>query len=678
MDKLQPLIKHRYWICFGLSVIFVIVGWWMASGAIATEIENGRKAVDGAFSKAKQGANDPNAKWVEAADERNKQDTAAFTAASTELRERQQNARQWPEAVRDEMKGIPYQGPITNQISREKWASVYKDEIDSLLQIVKPFENGEGLVVVTSDRITHKPFEKWKFGPPQSKEIWDSQEDIWLLRSLLTSIASVNGDATRITEASVREIQRLWLRGGDPAATPSAAGGAGGMGGMGGGMSGMGEGMMSGNTGGMSLGGDPSASGSGGGAAAGASFPGKEFEGTSGGDILAEEFGADSSNAGLGGGGALGGGGGGGIMGSAPAGKGSFASDMMGGGMMGGGESAAASTEEKRYVHEVEGSYKTRAFLLDVMVRDDKLPELLAALTDSDFPVEIVRVEINATPGAGGAAPGGMGGMSTMSGMGGSSMEDPGPGLAPSSGMGMGAGMGLSGAGGMGMGMGGGKGMMPPAGGPGMGLGLGPGMAGGAFGAGGGMGSPTGMEALQIAMSDPLLISVRIGGLMTLYQSAQESDAAEQSEAAAATEVTPPPVTPENGGAPSTAPTDGTTPAPGAAPGDTTTPAPSENGGAPTPADGAAPADANGTGTENPAAPGAAPGTAPAEPGSPAADPANPGTPAGQEPNPADPAPAPAPAGTATPGGENPAPAGDGASPAPMPAAPGSNAPAPG
>lgn len=104
MDKLQPLIKHRYWICFGLSVIFVLVGWWMASGAIATEIENGRKAVDGAFSKAKQGANDPNAKWVEAANERNKLDKAAFTSASTELRERQQNARQWPESVRDEMR----------------------------------------------------------------------------------------------------------------------------------------------------------------------------------------------------------------------------------------------------------------------------------------------------------------------------------------------------------------------------------------------------------------------------------------------------------------------------------------------------------------------------------------------------------------------------------------------
>ena len=104
MDKLQPLIKHRYWICFGLSVIFVVVGWWMASGAIATEIENGRKSVEGAFSKAKQGANDPNAKWVEGANERNKVDEGAFTAASTELRERQQNARQWPEAVRDEMR----------------------------------------------------------------------------------------------------------------------------------------------------------------------------------------------------------------------------------------------------------------------------------------------------------------------------------------------------------------------------------------------------------------------------------------------------------------------------------------------------------------------------------------------------------------------------------------------
>ena len=598
MDKLQPLIKHRYWICFGLSVIFVVVGWWMASGAIATEIENGRKSVEGAFSKAKQGANDPNAKWVEGANERNKVDEGAFTAASTELRERQQNARQWPEAVRDEMKGIAYQGPITNHVSREKWASVYKDEIEALLAIVKPFEKGEGLVVVTPDRITHKPFDSWRFGPPQSKEIWDSQEDIWLLRSLLTSIASVNGDASRITESSVREIQRLWLRGGDPAATPSSSGGGGSMTGMGG-MEGVGS--MGGN---LSMGGGAMSGGSGGTTTA-ASHPGKDFEGNSGSDILGEEFGPDSSNGSSGGLG--GGGGGGGVMGSPPAGKGGFSSGMMG--MMGGGGGGetAAPTEEKRYVHEVEGSYKTRAFLLDVMVRDDKLPELLAALTDSDFPVEIVRVEINATPGAGGSA-GGLGGMSSM---GGSSELSPGM----SSGMGAGSsrGMmpgGMPGMGGMpSMSGGGGKGMMPP----GADAGMGPsGMVGGlgsGLGSPGGASNPTGMESYQIAMADPLLISVRIGGLMTLYQSAQESDAAEQTAAAAATEATAvPPANPAStDGSTAVSPPDGTT---------TTTPSASEapNGNTPAPPENSAPGA--GTSDATPAAGNPAPSTegAPAQP----------------------------------------------------------------
>ncbi len=648
MDKLQPLIKHRYWICFGLSVIFVIVGWWMASGAIATEIENGKKAVDGAFTKAKQGANDPNAKWVEAANERNKLDKTAFTAASTELRDRQQNARQWPESVRDEMKGIPYQGPITNQISREKWASIYQDEIDSLLAIVKPFENGEGLVVVTSDRITHKPFNSWKYGPPQSKEIWDAQEDIWLLRSLLTSIASVNGDATRITEASVREIQRLWLRGGDPAATPAASG-AGGMGDLGG-MGGMSEGAMTGSAGGMSMGGAMGGALSGGGGGAGAaSYPGKDFEGSSGGDILAEEFGADSSNSSQGGGDL---GGGGAMMGSAPGGKGSFGSGMMG--MMSGGSetSTDASAEVKRYVHEVEGSYKTRAFLLDVMVRDDKLPELLAALTDSDFPVEIVRVEINATPGAGGAAGGGMGGMSSTGGMGGSSMEDSGAGMSGGSMM---PGMGLSGTGGMGMPSmsgGGGKGMMPPGSGATMGP---PGMAGSGIGSGG-MASPTGMESLQIAMSDPLLLSVRIGGLMTLYQSAQESDAAEQTEAAAATEATAaPPTTPAEGAQPNP---DGTTPAPGTVPAEGTAP-----GTPATPVEGTTPG--------NPAAAGT-PAVDPSVPANTDPSTAAPATP-GEMPAPAEPAAA---GNGAAPTGDTPAPGGDATPPStPAPAAPGAAEP---
>ncbi len=73
-------------------------------------------------------------------------------------------------------------------------------------------------------------YEKWQINLPSSNEIWSNQEDIWLLKSLLTSIAKTNDSATRITESQVREIKRLHLRGGDRNTAPAAVTGGGGTG----------------------------------------------------------------------------------------------------------------------------------------------------------------------------------------------------------------------------------------------------------------------------------------------------------------------------------------------------------------------------------------------------------------------------------------------------------------
>lgn len=525
MDKLQPLIKHRYWIIFSFAVIFVIVGWWLASGAIATATETRRKSVEDSFTKAAQGKNDPNAAWVKVAQDQNAVDEKSKLSAAKMLWERQQKARTWPESLAKDFQSVPFQGEVKEVQTRRKWKRVYKTQIESLLEIVKPYQakTKEGVVVVSVNSIDHKPFGKWKYQDPVSAEIWTCQEDIWLMQSLLTSIARVNGEAKRITEANVRKINRLSLRGGDPAATPSAAGGGGGgmMGSMGGGDMTMGGGLMAGNGMGMSsMGGG----GSGGGAGA-ASYPGKEFEGNSGSDILAEEFGAVAGAGGMGG-----------------MGDGSMGSSMMGS-MMGGdsgGAPAEAPVEEDRYVDEVEGQYKTRAFLLDVIVRDDQLPNLLASLTNSDFPVEIRRVEVlsgvvstgGANAGSGGGSMSMMGGSPGMN-LGGGGGGGGGGGDDGDMASGMGMGMGSSGSSGMsggldmgdtGMGMGG------------MGMG-GMGMSG--MGMGGmGLGGPgaAGGDPVAIALADPLLVTVKIGGLMTLYQSLAETNAQEETEKAAETE----------------------------------------------------------------------------------------------------------------------------------------------
>ena len=120
-----------------------------------------------------------------------------------------------------------------------------------------------------------------------------------------------------------------------------------------------------------------------------------------------------------------------------------------------------------------------------------------------------------------------------------------------------------------------------------------PGMGGSSGIAGmAGVASAKGQEVMQVAMADPLLVNVKIGGLMTLYQSAQEDNAeaaTAETDHSAAPVVAPPvegteqpegsPIDPNmtdaSGNSPPTAPTaDGATATTDAAstPAATTTP----------------------------------------------------------------------------------------------------------
>lgn len=265
-----------------------------------------------------------------------------------------------------------------------------------------------------------------------------------------------------------------------------------------------------GGMGGMSMG--PAMAG-----IAGSSHPGSPFTGGSRGDILAEEFGG------------TGGAGGFGAMTGSGNGVRNVDDDDRGGRMSG----AAAPKPEVRYVDGADKDigYKTRGFLLDVVIRDERLPDLLAKLTNSDFPVEIVRVEI--TPRSAGGSPM-QGGGNMMS-----NVDDDG-----------GGGLGAAFGNGAGMQAAFGRGAFPTGGGLLSGGGGGRrrgrdrddsdsgsrfrgGQPGGLLS---GMEAAKAAEALNAAMSDPLLIEVHIGGLLTLYMTPEESEMQAKTEESAAKE----------------------------------------------------------------------------------------------------------------------------------------------
>ena len=39
MDKLKPLIVHKFWIILFIALLLPVIGWSMATGSLAKEIE---------------------------------------------------------------------------------------------------------------------------------------------------------------------------------------------------------------------------------------------------------------------------------------------------------------------------------------------------------------------------------------------------------------------------------------------------------------------------------------------------------------------------------------------------------------------------------------------------------------------------------------------------------------
>ena len=224
MDKLQPVIKHAFWICFGIALMLIIFGWWKSSGELEASITEARNKVDTAFSDAKK-RSIANPSWTEEAKKFNDQDRQEYEHSASKLWEEQKKARTFPSSIAAQLSKYPYGSEITYDPLRGAYGRRYLNYFLEQLEVVRPFrtEEARGLVQVTVGNITRENEQRWITKRPTSAEIWKAQEDIWLLRSLFDSIAEVNSGANVITDAPLRALLTLQLRGGDREAGGSKA-----------------------------------------------------------------------------------------------------------------------------------------------------------------------------------------------------------------------------------------------------------------------------------------------------------------------------------------------------------------------------------------------------------------------------------------------------------------------
>jgi len=585
MDKLKPILTHKFWILAGVALLLPIVGWYMGTGKVAAEIDTRIAAINGLSVPA--GNQIPNDDWMTKAKVVQDQRQERLDTAADYLWDAQQEYMTWPPNLRAYVADKKFLDELGVD-AEQRYRGTYNLERENLLKIVDPFRWDDkamkqvGKVAIDPTALATLPLDDsiWATSPPTSKEVWYIQEEMWLLRGLLEAVRVVNeqAGADSIVKTPIKEVRLIQLQGGDMAALAALATGEAGLEGesmdsSGGSSSGMAHG--GGMSGGMMSGGMTDLAGQG--AAAG----GLDFD-------LAEEVGPNTLAVAAAEGDATGE-----EMassGMAHSGGGGTSSGMAGLAAMYGGEGMASAPNpllaEKRYVDDdAAAPFKTRAFKMQVVMDHRQIPEFLAELTNSPFPVRILRVhwvELNADPRFGGGTS--YGGEGAMPGIGGRGMSSGGRGMGATGGRGMGSmGGGYSppgmSSGGRGMGATGGRGV-----GSGMRSGL-PGMTGveGESGFGGETGQ---VDLYSQAMSNPYLAEVVVGGLMTIYRSPLEMAAAASAEGTDPAEAAP--VEGEAAPVDGAAPLDGAAPAEGEVPADGTTPAEGEAD----PTDGTAPADA--------------------------------------------------------------------------------------
>jgi hypothetical protein len=364
MDKLQPIIKHHFWVVFLVALMLPPIAWWMTTGELAAEITDRTSSLDSTFSGIASGQNAPNDDWANGVNQLIAIRTEANRLALDRLWKAQTDLMVWPPIVADEMKNCPYRGELEDLRIKQVLPAMYRDGYDRdvrrVWHIPEPIDDGKTRVdagakqkvVFPYAAMPRIPAAKWDALPPSWQEIWSAQEDLWLLGEVLKAVRETNDSTASITDSYVKQIMQVQLfggkRAGAPSTTSSATSGSG-YPGMGPGFSGMGPGM----------GGRGSRRGS-------SSTPSKpaDFQ-------ISEEY--EVANAGS-------------VSRGGP-------EEMMNGG--GASTAADPNSDESRYL-QAEEAYRTRGFKLKVAIHQMQVPTLIRELLNSQYPIEIIRYQQSA------------------------------------------------------------------------------------------------------------------------------------------------------------------------------------------------------------------------------------------------------------------------------------------
>ena len=364
MDKLQPIIKHHFWIVFLIALMLPPIAWWMTTGELAAEISERTSSLDSTFSGIADGRNAANDDWANGVNQLITVRTESNRLALDRLWKAQTDLMVWPSIVAEDMAKCPYRGEVDDvkvkQVLPAWYREGYEQDVRRVWHIPEPIDDGKTRVDQDAKQKVVFPYEslpriaasKWEGLPPTWQEIWNAQEDLWLLSEVLSAVRETNSSTSSITDSYVKQIMQVQLFGGKRAAAPSSAGGT----------------TASATYPGTSGGGYPGMPGMSGGSArrGGASPLSKPAE-----FPISEEYDVPSSSGN------------------------SYALGESGSTMVAPTAATDPNSDDNRYVQSEE-AYRTRGFKLKVAIDQKQVPTLIRELLNSQYPIEIIRFQQSA------------------------------------------------------------------------------------------------------------------------------------------------------------------------------------------------------------------------------------------------------------------------------------------
>ena len=116
MDKLEPLIKHRFWIIFGLTLPITLFAYYSASGKMATATTEKESLLDSTLEGVPKGETEPNQTFADGASKINEDLQKRFDAQVQKLWESQTDRITWPKIlvnyIPDEYRGTDRSGRL--------------------------------------------------------------------------------------------------------------------------------------------------------------------------------------------------------------------------------------------------------------------------------------------------------------------------------------------------------------------------------------------------------------------------------------------------------------------------------------------------------------------------------------------------------------------------------------